>query len=82
MLCKGENARNLMRLALPEGRRLKPPDAIHMSTAVRTQCQEILTYDPKWAAYAGALGVKISEPISAAIPLPFEGTATVPPTSA
>jgi predicted nucleic acid-binding protein len=76
------NARNLMRLALPDGRRLKPPDAIHMSTAVRTQCQEILTYDPKWAAYAGTLGVRIDKPMSAVIPLPFEGTVSIPPVGA
>jgi predicted nucleic acid-binding protein len=76
------NARNLMRLAVPGGQRLKPPDAIHMSTAVRSQCEEILTYDPKWAAYADALSVKIGEPSSAVIPLPFDGTAAVPPMGA
>jgi predicted nucleic acid-binding protein len=72
------DARNMMRQALPGGRRLKPPDAIHMSTAVRSRCEEILTYDPKWAAYAGELGVKIAEPSSAAVPLPFDKTATTP----
>ena len=71
-------ARDLMRGALSNGLRLKPPDAIHMSTAARTQCREILTYDPKWASYAGILGIKIVQPTNAVVPLPFDVAAAAP----
>ncbi len=72
------SARDLMRRAVPKGLSLKPPDAIHLSTASRHQCDEILTYDPKWAAYADLVGVQIREPVVAALPLDFgdEGGAT------
>jgi predicted nucleic acid-binding protein len=54
--------RRLIRQAIPKGLSLKPADAIHLSTATRHQCNEILTYDPKWAAYAGMISVPIAEP--------------------
>jgi predicted nucleic acid-binding protein len=68
-----EGARDLMRRALQEGRRLKPADAIHLSTAARNRCDEVLTYD-KLTGYADMVGVKISEPSCAVQPLPYEGT--------
>jgi hypothetical protein len=62
-----------MRRALQEGRRLKPPDAIHLSTAARNRCDEILTYD-NLTGYADMVGVKISEPSCAVQRLPDVGT--------
>lgn len=69
------DARDLMRQGLPKGLSLKPPDAIHLSTASRNGCAEILTYDPKWTAYAGLVGVPVSEPAIAQGVLDYEGDA-------
>lgn len=66
------SARDLVRKAAPRNLSLKPPDAIHLSTASRSQYQEILTYDPKWAAYADLVGVPIGEPVVKQPPLSFE----------
>jgi predicted nucleic acid-binding protein len=64
-------ARDLMRQATPSGLQLKPPDAIHLSTAPRVGCDEFLTYDPKLQKYAGQIGLPVREPISATLPLDF-----------
>ncbi len=55
-------ARNLMREATPDGRVLRGPDAIHLSTARRTACDEFLTYDPGLIKYAGVIGLPVREP--------------------
>jgi predicted nucleic acid-binding protein len=64
-------ARHLLRGALPDALALKPPDAIHLSTARRTTCQEFLTYDPKLQKYAGTIGLPVREPAVAQMPLEF-----------
>jgi predicted nucleic acid-binding protein len=64
-------ARDLMRQTAPDGLSLKPPDAIHLSTAPRVACDEFLTYDPKLQKCAGLIGVSVKEPVSAALPLDF-----------
>jgi predicted nucleic acid-binding protein len=64
-------ARNLMRQGAPGGLALKPPDAIHLSTALRAACKEFLTYDPKLHKYAGMIGLPIREPVSDQLPLDF-----------
>jgi predicted nucleic acid-binding protein len=65
-------ARDLMRQAAPDGLSLKPPDAIHLSTAPRAHCDEFLTYDPKLQKYAGLIAVSVKQPVSAALPLDFD----------
>lgn len=65
------DARDLMRKAAGGGQQLKPPDAIHLSTAARTQCDEFLTYD-KLSSYAPLISIPILEPDSGA--MQFDGT--------
>lgn len=65
------DARNLMRQATPDGLALKPPDAIHLSTAPRAACDEFLTYDPGLHKYAGMIGLPVREPLSDQLPLEF-----------
>lgn len=55
------DARDLMRQAAIDGRSLRPPDAIHLSTAARVRCDEFLTYD-KLSAFAPLIGVPVKEP--------------------
>jgi len=65
------DARRLMRQGVPDGLALKPPDAIHLSTAMRTARQEFLTYDPRLSKYAGAIGLPVREPVSDELPFEF-----------
>ncbi len=65
------DARDLMRRAAPDALALKAPDAIHLSTARRTECDEFLTYDPKLQKYAGMTGFPVTEPTAAQMPLDF-----------
>lgn len=65
------DARNLMRQATPDGLALKPPDAIHLSTAPRGSCNEFLTYDPKLHKYADMIRLPVREPVSDQLPLDF-----------
>jgi predicted nucleic acid-binding protein len=65
------DARDLMRAATPDGRVLRAPDAIHLSTARRTKCDEFLTYDPGLNKYAGVIGLPVREPVSDELPLDF-----------
>jgi predicted nucleic acid-binding protein len=66
-----QDARKLMRQGAPEGLALKPPDAIHLSTAMRTTCTEFLTCDPRLNKYAGATGLRVAEPASDELALEF-----------
>ena len=61
------DACDIMRRAAAQGRSLRPPDAMHLSTAARTRCDEFLTYD-KLSAYAPLINIPISEPDSGTLP--------------
>lgn len=61
------DARDMMRKAAGDSRSLKPPDAIHLSTAARTQCDEFLTYDDL-SAYAPLISIPIRKPDSGTLP--------------
>lgn len=65
------DARNLMRQATPGGLVLRPPDAIHLSTAPRAACDEFLTYDANLHKYAGMIGLPVKEPVSDQLALEF-----------
>lgn len=66
------DARDLMRKTVGDGWKLRPPDAIHLSTAVRLGCQEFLTYDSKLFKFDSIIGMPVKEPFSDRIPLQFE----------
>lgn len=55
-------ARELIRLAITDGRRLKPADAIHLATAEWVAASEFHTYDDKLKGYADMIGMPISAP--------------------
>jgi predicted nucleic acid-binding protein len=58
------DARDLMRKATGDGLSLKPPDAIHLSTARRLSCDEFLTYDPALFKFGPLIGITASAPFS------------------
>ncbi len=60
-----EEARDLIRQALPRGWGLKPYDAIHLSTARRMNVDRLDTYDEPLEKYAGLVNYKIARPPSA-----------------
>lgn len=62
----GEDAKELMRLAITKGWSLKPLDAIHLSTARRMEVQEFHTYDDKLYKYSNDVGFVICEPYTQA----------------
>ena len=64
-------ARDLMRRALAQGWSLKPPDAIHLASALWLSVDEIHTYDDKWPRYAPLVGRKICEPYITQLRLNF-----------
>lgn len=64
------DARDLVRKAALASQSLKPPDAIHLSTAARTACDEFLTYDAL-QAYEPLVKIPVREPDSGT--LPFDG---------
>ena len=51
-----------MRAAMELGLSLKPPDAIHLATAVHSGAVRFHTYDGKLSSYSGATGLLITEP--------------------
>lgn len=61
------DARDLMRKAADQGRSLRPPDAIHLSTAARLKCDEFLTYDDL-SAYEPMIGMQVGKPNSGTLP--------------
>lgn len=68
----GNGARGLMRYGLTQGWKLKPMDAIHLSTALNQRVVEFHTYNShdfqKWIP---EVGFKICEPISDTPKLPL-----------
>lgn len=67
----GEDARALIRAALPVGWRLKPNDAIHLATARRIGAVEFHTYDTGLSKYEATLGFPIRQPAATTPMLPF-----------
>lgn len=65
-------AKDLIREIVNKGWSLKPPDAIHLATAMSIQVDEFHTYDKKLKKYGSITGLKIKEPISQGLPLEFE----------
>lgn len=55
-------ARRLMRRALTLGRSLKPPDAIHLASAVQHGARVVHTYDDGMRSYADLAGLAIELP--------------------
>ena len=60
----GEGAKNLMRDAISQGWKLKPLDAIHLSTARSFKVAEFHTYSNDLHKYATIVGYKIGPPIA------------------
>ena len=58
----GNEARNLIRLGLTKGRRLKPNDAIHLATARRLGVAEFHTYEKRLQTYSPESGFPIQGP--------------------
>lgn len=59
-----EDARDIIRLALPDGRKsLKPMDAIHVATARRWDIPTVYTYDENMIAWGATLNLDIRHPI-------------------
>jgi predicted nucleic acid-binding protein len=66
------DARDLMRRAAIDGRSLRPPDAIHLSTAARTRCDEFLTYDDL-SSLSPLISIPVNEPYSGTLPFESSG---------
>jgi len=72
-----EDAKNLIRKAIPLEYRLKPPDAIHLATADRLKVAEFHTYDEKLFKYSDLTQTKF--PIHR--PLAKQSTLALPPSN-
>ena len=57
-----DEARRLIRLGLPQGWALKPPDAIHLATAKTIEADEFNTYDEGLRRYTTEIGCEIKPP--------------------
>jgi predicted nucleic acid-binding protein len=66
-----EEARQLIRQAIPKGWSLKPNDAIHLATARRIGASEFHTYDQGLSKYEPQIGTKIRQPAATTPMLPF-----------
>ena len=55
-------ARDLIRMSIENGSRLRPYDAIHLATAQRLEANEFHTYDEKLLRFTGDLGFPITKP--------------------
>ena len=58
----GIEARSFMRMALANGWKLKPMDAIHLATAKTCKAIEFQTYDERLLKYSDSLGISIVLP--------------------
>lgn len=56
------NARTLMRSAVPQKWSLKPPDAIHLASAMMVGVKLFLTYDDGLTKYTALTGLSIQVP--------------------
>lgn len=61
-------ARDLVRLAMPGDRSLKPMDAIHLATAKRVEAEKLHTYDDKLFRFSIELGFVIEPPYAPVLP--------------
>jgi predicted nucleic acid-binding protein len=69
-------ARDLIRLGVPKGWRLKPMDALHLASAWLYEVDELYTYNQSdFKKYEAATGLKIAEPYL------VQGTLGLGPTS-
>jgi predicted nucleic acid-binding protein len=59
------DARRLMRRAMVQGLSLKPPDAIHLASALRLGVDMLHTYDRRMHGYGNIVGFPIAEPATA-----------------
>lgn len=75
-----EDARGLIRAGLPDGRRLKPMDAIHLATARRWKCTHFYTYDSQLYGFDAAVSMTIEEPQTRTpqLPWPQPGAQAIP----
>lgn len=64
-------ARHLIREAMSRNASLKPPDAIHLATAIKIKPTALHTYDPDFAKYGDLVGFPITEPKVIQNVLPF-----------
>jgi predicted nucleic acid-binding protein len=61
-----ERSRDMIRIAVTNGWRLKPPDAIHLATAESVGAVKLHTYNLRdFERWGGVLGMSVEEPISA-----------------
>ncbi len=65
-------ARGLIRQALTNGQNLRPPDAIHLASALELDVDEFLTYDTKLLQMEKLVGIPIRKPIVEQGSLPLE----------
>jgi predicted nucleic acid-binding protein len=86
----GDTAKQLMRESLASGRKLKPMDAIHLSTALHMSADEFVTYDERLSAFGPSVGFGVGPPQvqrslpwgvdSAGVEGPANDSPTEPPT--
>ena len=57
-----KEARRLMRRAITDGKSLKPPDAIHLATAIQQEVTAVHTYDERLHGYRDITGLDIDFP--------------------